>query len=168
MYDKVLQKHKNDTIAEKHKYIYVYIYPLQKIWQPIPMITTLRTATATSPQMTWERFSRSWILNSQGLTAFFNLWCKSTEQGVDQFGHDQFLGGRHQLTIWNCESVFLLHQAGGGRHRRRGGRGQERHCRLRRVPRHDDRMMCCHTLPLSKQNKTTGSTCQFFLKLLSW
>ena len=44
MYDKVIQNHKNDTIAEKYIYIFTYLdenrYPLsQKIWQPIPMNT---------------------------------------------------------------------------------------------------------------------------------
>ena len=161
MYDKVIQNHKNDTIAEKYKYIYI------SSWEYISIITKNLT-TYSYEHKELQRLHHHWRLerDSHGVGSWtlkvLYHFPICNEAGNWSICSWLDLSGQHQLAMWNCESVFRLYQAGGGRHRGRGGRGQELHCRLRRVPRHDDRMMCYHTLPLSKQNKTTGSTCQFF------
>ena len=114
-----------------------------KIWQPIPMNTKNCNGYITTDDLREilteldPELSRFYI-HFQFLIGNHEAGSWSICTWLD------LRGVRHQLAMWNCESVILLHQAGGGRYRGGGGRGQERHCGLRRVPRHDDRMMCCH------------------------
>ena len=47
MYDKVIQNHKNDTIAEKYKYIYIYeIYLYENYYKTLPKAKRTRGSSS--------------------------------------------------------------------------------------------------------------------------